>query len=125
MLILVPVFFALMKERELRRCASLVECRAARVVLPKRSCADSKRVLTLYLGTGFTLEVARDGEKAMALKIGELSERGEVNLQTIRYYEREGLLPEPPRLSSAYRSTPTAQCAGSALSSARRRSGFR
>jgi DNA-binding transcriptional MerR regulator len=26
-----------------------------------------------------------------------------VNLQTIRYYEREGLLPEAPRLTSGYR----------------------
>lgn len=39
----------------------------------------------------------------MALKIGELAERGKVNLQTIRYYERESLLPEPPRLVSGYR----------------------
>lgn len=39
----------------------------------------------------------------MALKIGELAERGKVNLQTIRYYERERLLPEPPRLISGYR----------------------
>ena len=37
------------------------------------------------------------------LKIGQLAERGQVNLQTIRYYEREGLLPKPPRLASGYR----------------------
>ena len=37
------------------------------------------------------------------LKIGELAEQGRVNLQTIRYYEREGLLPKPPRLASGYR----------------------
>lgn len=42
----------------------------------------------------------------MSLKIGELAERGGVNLQTIRYYEREGLLPEPPRLASGYRMFP-------------------
>lgn len=42
----------------------------------------------------------------MALKIGEVAERGGVNLQTIRYYEREGLLPEPPRLDSGYRMFP-------------------
>ncbi|MBN9657153.1 MAG: MerR family DNA-binding protein [Acidobacteria bacterium] len=42
----------------------------------------------------------------MALKIGELAERGGVNLQTIRYYEREKLLPEPPRLASGYRMFP-------------------
>jgi MerR family mercuric resistance operon transcriptional regulator len=38
-----------------------------------------------------------------ALKIGQLAQRAAVNLQTIRSYEREGLLPEPPRLSSGYR----------------------
>jgi MerR family mercuric resistance operon transcriptional regulator len=42
----------------------------------------------------------------MALKIGDVAERGGVNLQTIRYYEREGLLPEPPRLESGYRMFP-------------------
>ena len=42
----------------------------------------------------------------MGLKIGEVAERGGVNLQTIRYYEREGLLPKPPRLSSGYRMFP-------------------
>ena len=42
----------------------------------------------------------------MALKIGEVAQRGGVNLQTIRYYEREKLLPEPPRLPSGYRMFP-------------------
>lgn len=42
----------------------------------------------------------------MGLKIGEVAEGGGVNLQTIRYYEREGLLPEPPRLASGYRMFP-------------------
>ena len=37
------------------------------------------------------------------LKIGEVAERGGVNLQTVRYYEREKLLPPPPRLASGYR----------------------
>ena len=37
------------------------------------------------------------------LKIGELAEQGQVNLQTIRYYEREGLLAKAPRLASGYR----------------------
>ena len=39
----------------------------------------------------------------MKMKIGEVADRGGVNLQTIRYYEREGLLPQPPRLPSGYR----------------------
>src|SRR4051794_17716577 len=37
------------------------------------------------------------------LKIGEVAERSGVNLQTVRYYERERLLPEAPRLASGYR----------------------
>lgn len=40
------------------------------------------------------------------LKIGEVADRGGVNLETIRYYEREGLLPKPPRLPSGYRMFP-------------------
>jgi len=39
----------------------------------------------------------------MTMRIGEVADRGGVNLQTIRYYEREGLLPKPPRLPSGYR----------------------
>jgi MerR family transcriptional regulator, copper efflux regulator len=42
----------------------------------------------------------------MTLKIGDVAERGGVNLQTIRYYEREGLLPQAPRLASGYRMFP-------------------
>ncbi len=40
------------------------------------------------------------------LTIGELAKRGGVNLETIRYYERLGLLPAPPRNSSGYRAFP-------------------
>jgi MerR family transcriptional regulator, copper efflux regulator len=42
----------------------------------------------------------------MGLKSSALAELGGVNLQTIRYYEREGLLPAPPRLRSGYRVFP-------------------
>src|SRR6266850_4703724 len=42
----------------------------------------------------------------MALKIGEVAERSGVNLQTILYYERQKLVPEPPRLPSGYRMFP-------------------
>ena len=42
----------------------------------------------------------------MALKSNTLAERSGVNLQTIRYYEREGLVPIPPRLKSGYRMFP-------------------
>lgn len=37
------------------------------------------------------------------ISIGRLAQRAGVGIDTIRYYEREGLLPEPPRLASGYR----------------------
>jgi DNA-binding transcriptional MerR regulator len=39
-----------------------------------------------------------------AMRIGELGERVGVNPKTIRYYEQIGLLPEPARMASGYRS---------------------
>ncbi len=36
--------------------------------------------------------------------IGVLSEQTGVNIETIRYYEREGLLPHPPRTAGGHRS---------------------
>lgn len=44
---------------------------------------------------------------AEQLTIGRLAQVGGVNLETIRYYEREGLLPRPPRTRSGYRVFPT------------------
>jgi MerR family mercuric resistance operon transcriptional regulator len=41
------------------------------------------------------------------LRIGEVSERTDVSVPTIRYYEDRGLIPEPPREeSSGYRAYP-------------------
>lgn len=37
------------------------------------------------------------------MKIGELSKRTGCEVETIRYYEREGLLPVPPRSDGNYR----------------------
>lgn len=37
------------------------------------------------------------------MTIGELAAAARVNVETIRYYEREGILPEPPRTVSGYR----------------------
>jgi len=45
--------------------------------------------------------IARNG-----LKTGELAKQAGVNVETLRFYEREGLIPEPPRLSSGYREYP-------------------
>ena len=37
------------------------------------------------------------------MKIGELARRAGVNIDTVRYYERQGLLPKAERLASGYR----------------------
>lgn len=41
-----------------------------------------------------------------SLTIGRLAEQAGVNLETVRYYERRGLLPRPPRSASGYRLFP-------------------
>ena len=38
-----------------------------------------------------------------AMKIGEVAKRSNIGIETIRYYEREGLLLEPERRPSGYR----------------------
>jgi MerR family copper efflux transcriptional regulator len=40
------------------------------------------------------------------LRIGELASKGNVNLETIRYYERKGLMRPPPRSPSGHRAYP-------------------
>lgn len=40
---------------------------------------------------------------APSLSIGTVAERAGVGIDTIRYYEREGLMPPPPRRASGYR----------------------
>ena len=37
------------------------------------------------------------------MRIGEVAAQAGVNIQTLRYYERRGLLPEPARSNSGYR----------------------
>ena len=37
------------------------------------------------------------------MQIGELARQSGVHLETIRYYEREGILPRPARLSNGRR----------------------
>lgn len=37
------------------------------------------------------------------LSIGQLAKKAGVKVETVRYYERQGLVPEPPRAPSRYR----------------------
>lgn len=46
---------------------------------------------------------ARPAADAETFTIGELARRAGVNIQTVRYYERRGLLDEPERRDSGYR----------------------
>lgn len=39
----------------------------------------------------------------MSLTIGQVAKAAEVNIETIRYYERRGLFPEPARTAAGYR----------------------
>jgi MerR family mercuric resistance operon transcriptional regulator len=56
--------------------------------------------LDLYLSTGPILPL----EVQMELfTIGQLARRANVNSETIRFYERTGLLPKPPRNRSGHR----------------------
>jgi Hg(II)-responsive transcriptional regulator len=41
------------------------------------------------------------------MRIGAAAEQAGVNVQTLRYYERRGLLPRPPRRQSGYREFPS------------------
>ena len=45
------------------------------------------------------------------ITIGELSNAAGVNVQTVRYYERRGLLPQPARRASGYREYPRSDIA--------------
>jgi MerR family mercuric resistance operon transcriptional regulator len=44
--------------------------------------------------------------KVKSLTIGRLAKEAGVNLETVRYYERRGLLQRPPRSASGYRLFP-------------------
>lgn len=59
--------------------------------------SEFRRLLTLDLGTGFRLSVMD------ALTIGRVATGAAVNVETVRYYERRGLLPKPARTLSDYR----------------------
>ena len=41
------------------------------------------------------------------LRTGELARKAGVHVETLRFYERRGILPEPPRRASGYREYPS------------------
>jgi DNA-binding transcriptional MerR regulator len=60
-------------------------------------CPPGGRHLTPYPGTGLSLAVVA------SLTIGQLADAAGVHVETVRYYERRGLLREPPRTPGGYR----------------------
>ena len=62
--------------------------------------------MTRYYATGFRLTLMSvDGNKS--LRIGTLAKEAGVGIETVRFYERRGLLPKPPRTARGYRIYPT------------------
>jgi hypothetical protein len=62
--------------------------------------------LTLDLAPGFIVSVQGQCEKEGAmdgLTIGETAKQADVHIETLRYYERRGLVPRPRRSVSNYR----------------------
>src|SRR6266851_5443299 len=46
---------------------------------------------------------SKGGTEMDTLSIGQVAQRAGVGVETVRFYEREGLLEEPPRRASGYR----------------------
>lgn len=67
-------------------------------VAPRRNQLDPVPLYGVY-----RLSMASEGT---ALTIGKLASAVGVGVETIRFYEREGLLPKPPRERSGYRQYP-------------------
>src|SRR5881296_3201270 len=44
-----------------------------------------------------------EDEQMNTLRTADVAKQGGVNLETVRYYERRGLLPKPPRTLAGYR----------------------
>src|SRR5690625_6450450 len=56
--------------------------------------------MTLYYDTGFIHLLWGD---TVSYRISEFADKCDVNKETIRYYERKGLIQEPARTKSGYR----------------------
>ena len=66
---------------------------------------DTKKPLTLYQGTDFIL-ITEEGKAMDGLTISQIAKGSNVNIETVRYYEKRGLISEPPRSESGYRMFP-------------------
>jgi len=62
--------------------------------------------LTLDRGPGSTVEDVTSVEIEQGLSRAQIARAVDVPIDTVRYYERVGLLPEPPRTTGAHRRYP-------------------
>lgn len=53
-----------------------------------------------------TVEYMQMETAMQSMTIGKVAKQAEVGIETIRFYEREGLIEEPPRRASGYRQYP-------------------
>jgi DNA-binding transcriptional MerR regulator len=61
------------------------------------------RGLNLEYGPGFTVQSMRVDQDMCQLTVGQLAARTGVRPDTVRYYERDGLLPPPRRTEGEHR----------------------
>jgi MerR family mercuric resistance operon transcriptional regulator len=83
---------------------------------------DDDATCSRYRIKGFQM-----GEKRfedVCLTIGELARRADMNVETIRYYERIGLLAHPPRTRGGHRTFGTESCRTLAFIKRSRQLGF-
>ena len=96
------ILSALLRKNEDRKCEDdLHRCfsRCRRFLLMLKALVDRGR----SQGQA-SCPVPRYRVNNTGMRTGELARNAGVNLQTIRFYEREGLLPKPARTVSGYRS---------------------
>ncbi len=72
---------------------------------PSQPCSISAKIcLTPYYGTAGTLAFEAKAEAmTAALTIGKAAQEAGVNVETIRFYERQGLIEQPPKIGRAPR----------------------
>lgn len=67
---------------------------------------DHTETISIFVDPLATLDLGVDSKvyrAYMALRVSEVAERAGVSPDTVRFYEKEGLLPEPPRSPAGYR----------------------
>jgi Hg(II)-responsive transcriptional regulator len=62
--------------------------------------------LTPYHSPEFIMDRHGRGTVMAALRTAQVAKLAGVNVETLRFYERKGILPQPPRRSSGYREYP-------------------